>query len=75
MHPVVSSDEADQYRQRRDESVKRLAPILDGLPGPVDYAVAYGSGVMKQANATGVCRLQRSLSDQDPQLMRRSPLQ
>lgn len=30
---------------------QRLRPVIDALPGPKDWAVAYGSGVQAQANA------------------------
>lgn len=40
----------------KSESYNRLRPILDDLPPSIDWAVAYGSGVIHQANAskTGV---------------------
>jgi hypothetical protein len=30
---------------------ERLLPVIESLPGPIDWAVAYGSGVIHQANA------------------------
>lgn len=39
----LSSEELRAYKQ--------LRPILDDLPSPIDWAVAYGSGVRHQANA------------------------
>ena len=44
------------FHKRQEEAAESLRPILDELPNEIDFAVAYGSGVMKQANPTGVSR-------------------
>ncbi|ORY30376.1 mitochondrial matrix Mmp37 [Naematelia encephala] len=36
----------------QEKAYARLRPIIDALPGSVDWAVAYGSGVIHQANAS-----------------------
>jgi translocator assembly and maintenance protein 41 len=57
---VRRSGGAEAKQGERSEEEQRaydsLRPIIDALPGPVDWAVAYGSGVRHQANTdpTGV---------------------
>lgn len=35
----------------------QFRPVIDAFDAPIDMAVAYGSGVVKQANKTGVSRV------------------
>lgn len=45
--PEQSSGLEDTKRQA---AYDRLRPVIDSFKGPVDWAVAYGSGVIHQAN-------------------------
>ncbi|ORX33928.1 mitochondrial matrix Mmp37-domain-containing protein [Kockovaella imperatae] len=50
---VASGESIKYHHQTIKDASNSLGPILDELPSEIDYAVAYGSGVMKQANAVG----------------------
>lgn len=53
----VGAEAKEEGRSEEEQrAYDRLRPIIDALPGPVDWAVAYGSGVRHQANTdlTGV---------------------
>lgn len=41
----------EDLSEKDQRAYHRLRPILDDLPGPISWAVAYGSGVRHQANA------------------------
>lgn len=73
--PLVASRGFSSSRPRRDaareaekaalaEEQRRIyaqfRPVIDAFDAPIDMGVAYGSGVVKQANKSGVSRPARS---------------
>ncbi|OCF45840.1 hypothetical protein I317_00328 [Kwoniella heveanensis CBS 569] len=46
---VSPSSESQKLPPEQQASYDRLRPIIDTFEAPIDWAVAYGSGVMKQA--------------------------
>lgn len=62
--PSNSKDIPIPYLTEEEQrAYDRLSPIISSLPGPIDWAVAYGSGVRHQANTdpSGVSSLLSSL--------------
>lgn len=43
---AILADKQDPHELARE----RLRPLIDTFEAPIDYAVAYGSGVIHQAN-------------------------
>jgi hypothetical protein len=48
---AARSDAAHELSPELRRARERLLPVIESLPGPIDWAVAYGSGVIHQANA------------------------
>jgi translocator assembly and maintenance protein 41 len=48
---VKANDHLPERLTDEQRAYKHLRPVIDSLPGPIDWAVAYGSGVRHQANS------------------------